>query len=238
MNMLPSNKNIFAAFIFVCLTGHSYSQTKIDRKALVQRHNVTITKADPLSSLTVGNGRFAFTVDVTGLQSFPKEYENGVSLGTQSEWGWHSFIDTNGYKREEALKTYNLNGRDIPYLVEWNSPERSKAAATWFRQNPHRLQLGNLGFEMLNKNNSVATLEEVKDVNQQLDLWTGEIKSFFTIEGIPVEVSTFCHQKQDIINVRVQSPLIICVCSTILCVSKKNYLTKVFKYTSIFVYCL
>ena len=64
---------------------------KIDRKAVVQRHNIVITNIDSLASLSVGNGNFAFTVDATGLQSFPEVYARGVPLGTQSVWGWDSF---------------------------------------------------------------------------------------------------------------------------------------------------
>ncbi|MET0394090.1 MAG: hypothetical protein ABW019_13150, partial [Chitinophagaceae bacterium] len=48
----------------------SMSAQPIDRQAVVSRHAVHVTKADPLASLTVGNGSFAFTADVTGLQSF------------------------------------------------------------------------------------------------------------------------------------------------------------------------
>lgn len=181
---------------------------KINRQALVQRHNVVVTKADSLSSLTVGNGRFAFTVDVTGLQSFPKAYEKGVPLGTESEWGWHSFIDTVGYKREEALKTYHLNGRDVTYSVQWNSPERNKAATNWFRQNPHRLQLGNVGFVIMKKDGTEAGLQEIQNIHQELNLWTGEIISRFSVEGVPVLVSTLCHATQDAIGVQVQSSLL------------------------------
>src|ERR1700743_3072135 len=81
---------------------------KIDRRALVSRHNVIVTKADTLASLTVGNGKFAFTVDATGLQSFPEYYRNGVPLSTQSEWGWHSFPNTENYQYSETLKEYNF----------------------------------------------------------------------------------------------------------------------------------
>jgi hypothetical protein len=183
-------------------------QRFIDRKALVQRHNVLVTKADTLSSLTVGNGSFAFTVDITGLQTFPQAYQKGIPLGTQSEWGWHSFIDTIGYKREEALHAYHVNGRDITYMVQVNSPERNKAASNWFRQNPHRLQLGNIGFEIIKKDGTFAQLNDIRDINQQLDLWTGEIVSRFTIESIPIEVSTFGHGSDDAIAVKVKSPLL------------------------------
>jgi hypothetical protein len=192
-------------FSFACFI---LSAQKINRKALVQRHNVVVTKTDSLSSLTVGNGRFAFTVDVTGLQSFPVNYQKGVPLGTESEWGWHSFIDTVGYKREEALKTYHLNGRDISYMVQWNSPDRNKKAADWFRQNPHRLQLGNLGFEFVKKDGTIAALSDIENVHQELNLWTGEIRSRFTIESVPVEVSTFCSGNEDAIGVKIQSQLI------------------------------
>jgi hypothetical protein len=41
----------------------------IDRKALVDRNAPHVSLVDPRSPLSVGNGQFAFTADVTGLQS-------------------------------------------------------------------------------------------------------------------------------------------------------------------------
>lgn len=206
MIILSIRRSSLCIILFTCNSLLSFSQ-KINRKALVQRHNVIVTKADSLSSLTVGNGRFAFTVDATGLQTFPKEYSKGVPLGTQSEWGWNSFNDTAGYKREEAYKNFHVNGRDVPYTVQWNSPERNKNAANWFRQNPHRLQLANIGFELVKKDGTAAKLEDIKDIKQELDLWTGEIKSRFVFDGEPVTVSTVCDNR-DIISFHVQSPLL------------------------------
>ena len=58
------------------------SATPINREALVKRHNVAVRKVDPTAPLTVGNGQFAFTVDVTGLQTFGDfYYKNGIPLG-------------------------------------------------------------------------------------------------------------------------------------------------------------
>lgn len=182
---------------------------KIDRKDLVQRHNVHNTRFDSLGSVTVGNGVFAFTVDVTGLQTFPQAYANGVCLGTQSEWGWHSFPNPNQYRVEEAMKTYHLNGRDISYTVQVNTPARSKEACDYFRQNVHRLQLGNLGFEILKKNGQAASLADIKDIDQVLDMWTGEVRSVFTVEGTRVEVSTLAHPQRDEVAVKVVSELLV-----------------------------
>ena len=183
---------------------------RIDREAVVTRHNVVNTRMDPLESLTVGNGAFAFTVDITGLQTFPDRYAKGVALGTQSEWGWNRFRDTVGYRFEETLKTYDFNndGNKASYSVQWKEPGRNQDAANWFRKNPHRLQLGNVGFDILLKDGSVVGLEDIQDIRQELNLWTGQISSRFTIEGTPVEVITVGHQEHDQIAVRVTSPLI------------------------------
>ncbi len=187
---------------------YSVTAQAIDRKKLVERHTIIITKIDSLSSLSLGNGSFAFTVDVTGLQSFPDAYQNGIPLGTESEWGWHSFIDTMKYKFEESLKEYDFNERKTTYAVQWNEPLRNKDAANWFRQNPHRLQLGNIGFEIIKKDGATATTDDIKNINQQLNMWAGEIRSHFTVEDEAVDVSTLVNQNNDIVAVEIQSSLL------------------------------
>ncbi|GAB2477017.1 hypothetical protein GCM10011375_20650 [Hymenobacter qilianensis] len=182
-------------------------QKPIDRQALVERHRVIITNTDTLSSLSVGNGAFAFTADVTGLQTFPTYYEKGVPLGTQSEWGWHSFPNTQGYKFEQSLREVELNGRKVPYAVQVKTPG-NKEAVDFLRANPHRLQLGNLGFVLLKKNGQEATIKDLRDIRQELNPWTGELKSHFTLENVPVDVVTVGHQEQDAVAARVESDLI------------------------------
>lgn len=201
-------KIIYLFYAMVSLSATTYAQTKIDRKTLVERHTVINKQYDSLSPLSVGNGRFAFTVDVTGLQSFPAAYAKGIPLGTQSEWGWHSFLDTAGYRFEETLRSYHLNGKDITYSVQIKEPERNKNAVEWFRQNPHRLQLGNLGFEIIMKDGTLATIGDIRNVHQTLNMWTGEIHSKFTVDNVPVDVITYGHQEQDVISAKITSPLL------------------------------
>ena len=181
---------------------------KINRFDVVSRHNVKINKIDSLTSLSVGNGNFAFTVDATGMQSFPDAYANGVPLGTQSVWGWHSFPNTEHLKIEEAQKTYELEGRKISYTVQLKEPERAKKAVEYFRVNPHRLQLGNIGLEIKKKDGTFVTINDIQKINQELNLWSGVITSNFAIEDIPVKVTTACHQQEDIVAFRIESPLL------------------------------
>jgi hypothetical protein len=42
---------------------------QLDRRALVQAQNPVFTSIDPWAPLSVGNGEFAFTADVTALQT-------------------------------------------------------------------------------------------------------------------------------------------------------------------------
>ena len=178
-------------------------QAPIDREALVDRNSPQVTAFDSLASLSVGNGEFAFTVDATGLQTFPEMYTKGVPLGTQSQWGWHEFTNPKGYRHEETLKDYDFGrGRMEPYSVQFNEDGRQKEAANWFRVNPHRLHLGMVGFEFGRDPLAVA---QVTDIKQKLNLWEGVINSSFKLDGKPFEVQTACHPKADMVAATIRS---------------------------------
>jgi len=201
-------KRIQYLLVFVLLSTPCIA-AKIDRKVLVTRHNPTIKMVDPLASLSVGNGNFAFTVDVTGLQTFPEQYAQGVPLGTQSYWGWHSFPNTKGYIFDEVLKTYDFGrGHLESYPVLFNKKGRQQDAVNYLRANQHRLHLGTVGLELLDKDGKPVQVEDISDINQQLNLWTGIIDSRFSIAGTPVEVKSFCHPDKDLIAGRIISDLI------------------------------
>ena len=170
----------------------------IDRRALVERNSPRIDRIDTLASLTVGNGGFAFTTDVTGLQTFPELYANGVPLGTQSDWGWHSFPNPHCYRLEESFREYDFGHGHKELYATQPKEGRAAAAADWYRVNPHRLHLGTIGFDGL-------TPEAIGEIDQQLDLWQGEIRSSFTVDGARVEVSTACDPVADRVAARIRS---------------------------------
>lgn len=194
----------------MALTGCRSGEEGIDRYALVERNNphiVTVEGAvDTLASLSVGNGEFAVTVDVTGLQSFPEVYAGGVPLGTQSQWGWHSFGNPEGLRFEETLAGYDFGrGREEPYAVQFNEDGRGRRAADWYRVNPHRLHLGVIGFEGLSP-------EDISEGNQVLDMWRGEIRSEFKTGGESVSVRTYVHPERDMMAARIKSGARLPVC--------------------------
>lgn len=178
-------------------------QEPIDREALVTRNNPHVTTPDTLSSLSVGNGEFAYTVDITGLQTFPEDYKKGVPLGTQSQWGWHSFPNPENFKPEEVLKEYDFGrGHKELYSCQFKEKGRQKDACDWLRKNPHRLHLGIVGLEF----DQPVKLADVHDINQKLDMWNGKITSHFTVNGRSYDLETACHPQRDLIAASVVAP--------------------------------
>lgn len=170
----------------------------IDRHALLERNNPHVTAFDSLCSLTVGNGDFAYTVDASGLQTFPERYSPGVPLGTQSSWGWHSFDNPENYRLEEALQEYDFgHGHKELYATQFKDAGRAKEASEWFRKNPHRLHLGCVGLALPEGTGYGA----FSDIDQTLDLEQGCIYSSYKLFGEPVSVRTVCSPEKDMIAV-------------------------------------
>src|SRR2546430_6921921 len=187
------------------VAGRGISFTPIDRKALVTRHNPILRKFDPLSPLSLGNGEFAFTADVTGLQTFPTEYDNSMPLCTMSQWGWHttplpSGLDPNALR----LNQYDTHGRAIGYHT---SSEGQTELFNWLRENPHRLHLGRIGLH-LTKGDVAASASDISNIQQQLDLWSGTLNSFFYFAGEQISVSTAVHPDHDLLTVEINSRLV------------------------------
>ena len=200
---------LYYCCVGLALTGPAaVGAAPIDRQALVTRHDVVLTNCDTTNPLSVGNGAFCFTVDATGLQTFPEAFEKTTPLGTLSDWGWHTIPNTNGWDIDHfKFNPFpDLTGRRVPYADE---PDRKMTPEIkWLRANPHRLHLGQIGFVLKHGDGSPATLNDLKDIRQRLDLWNGEIISHFKFDGEPVEVETVCDPKLDAVAVRVVSPLV------------------------------
>ena len=192
-------KIVATVVLGMTVVGSMVAAEKIDRFKVVTRHNPYVTKFDSLSSLTVGNGRFAFTVDATGLQTFPRDYSHGVPLGTMSEWGWHSFPNTEGFQAKDALANHDFHrGHPEYYSLQIKNPERTRRAVDYLRANPHRLHLGTIGLD-------ISDASKISGIEQNLDLWTGKIDSKFEYGGMKYHVETVCAPDEDCIASNISS---------------------------------
>ena len=187
--------------------GLGNSSRGIDRQALVRRHNPVVTQFDPFSALTVGNGEFAFTTDVTGLQTFASEAEKTFPLCTTAHWSWHTTPAPAGIRPADfRYQDYDTYGRKVGYATDRTGQEQ---LFDWLRENPHRLHLGRIGLELIKPDGARAMPDDLKNCRQVLDLWTGVLDSRFEFLGKPVRIQTCCHPDLDLVAARIESPLLI-----------------------------
>ena len=88
---------------------------------------------------------------------------------------------------------------------------REVEATKWFRENPHRLNLGSIGLEIFSAGSAESRtrvpITELKNIDQRLRLYEGRIESSFEAEGDRVEVVTLCHPERDCISAMVLTQL-------------------------------
>ncbi len=172
---------LFSLLVFTTTALAQTMNTPIDRHALVSRHNPHVTKFDAFSALSVGNGEFAFTADATGLQTFSELYEKEFPIGTTSQWAWHSAPLPADVKIENfRYENWDTYGRAVPYPT---SSKDQEPLYNWLRANPHRFHLGRIGMELTRADGTKAGPTDIENINQNLDLWRGELNSRFRFAG-------------------------------------------------------
>jgi hypothetical protein len=171
----------------------------IDRYALISRHNPRYTRAETEAPLSVGNGTFCFTADVTGLQSLTGLYTR-CPLCTLAEWGWHRYPDAPKDDRALRLESFDTYGRPVGYATSHEGQEELFYA---LRQSAHKVNLAQIGFRL-----DGANLSDCESIDQTLDLWRGVLTSSFRTAGQPVLTETLALPGSDALCVRVTSPLL------------------------------
>jgi hypothetical protein len=177
----------------------SCGSKKINRKEVVERHNITIHENNPKKPMQVGNGEFVYNVDITGMQTF--EAHN-----TMSHWAWHNTPLPAGVKPENFKgKTITIAGRRLNLPID--NIEQLELS-DWLAANPHPINLGRIGLQLTYKDGTVATIKDLENTTQNLNLWTGLITSTFIFDNTPVTVITACHPQKDEIGIEINSDLI------------------------------
>ncbi|GHU27454.1 hypothetical protein FACS1894172_15630 [Spirochaetia bacterium] len=178
-----------------------YSNNPIDRHALISRHNPVYHAFQPDSPLSIGNGRFCFTADITGLQTFSGEL---FPLCTMAEWGWHSYPDIPPDSSGLKLTQFNTFGRMVAYPFDETGQE---ALFKNLRQNAHKFHLGAISFFRPDDYGDPDPAV-FQPVQQKLDLWEGILYSEFMLSGHLVQVESFVHPVHDTVYVRIRSELV------------------------------
>ena len=196
MKKLISLVSLFCLSAFLPL---SVMGEPIDREAVVKRHRVCTTGTLLKSPAQVGNGKFAFGMDITGLQTF-------VPFNTLSDWSWHSFPLPEGMRAEDYRPVVvETHGKKIAY--ELRNPDQPELSE-WLTKNPHRYNLGRIGFRLLREDGTEAREIDLGNARQEIDLWTGVVYSRFELNRKEVKVRTVCHPDKDMIGVSIESELL------------------------------
>jgi hypothetical protein len=148
----------------------------IDRPVVVARHTTRFSHTAPIdagstawNALTVGNGDFAFTADLTGLQSLNNSYStpHAYPLYTLSNWGWHTpdpsvvygeapgglfhadgslnYVAENVSIADSADARRGKGNRTVPYQFNCQV-YNAGGKCDFLRDFPARLNLGQLAF--------------------------------------------------------------------------------------------
>ena len=199
----------------------------IDRCDLVARHMITLTAPHPEHVLSIGNGDFAYTADITGMQTFTRYHDAAaamadgrvaVNTATMSNWGWHDMPNPEGYTLDDAMTTYETARGPVSYpdrhdmmgAMTGHVADEFRAGA-WLNANPQRLDLGRIGFELRSDADAEPETDPsvLSSVSQSLDLWTGMIESSFEYQGVPVQVETVAAPDASTVAFRISSALLV-----------------------------
>ena len=190
----------FALPVFVWAFGVWAQQwDQLDREKVVKRFNPKRNASSTTTPMQVGNGDFAFGADITGLQTFQP-------FNTMSSWGWHNDSLPNIPGESSPNDYVGLEWMSHGRLIPFAQPNPAKPAISqWMIANPHRINLGRIGLHFVGGNVTEASLT---NKFQELDLYTGYLRSTFLYHGSNVTVEVLADPKASSIGVRIISELV------------------------------
>ncbi|KKK24336.1 hypothetical protein ARAM_007455, partial [Aspergillus rambellii] len=172
---------------------------KINRQRVVHNFNPVRTNLSSTTPIQVGNGNFAFGADITGLQTI-------LPYNILSSWCWCNDSLPKVPGQENPSGFTRLDWWTQGRLVNYDMPNPAEEViSTWLRANPHRVNLGRIGFLYDRENISLADLSEM---SQTLDLYSGILSSEFVIGAEKVVVQTISGPNTDTLAVQVDSELL------------------------------
>ncbi|EGN94575.1 hypothetical protein SERLA73DRAFT_188549 [Serpula lacrymans var. lacrymans S7.3] len=190
------------SFLIFVIVSTLHVAARIDRKAVVSLYNPSRNASSLTTPMQIGNGNFAFGADVTGLQTF-------LPYAIMSYWGW---------KNDTFPPNSSLDDIENYTGVSWWNHDRlvtymfggDPSIEQWLIANPNRANLGSTGLVFFDEAGQPQNVTEndLVDVFQELDLWTGVITSEFSWQGEKIIIQTISAQDHDAVGIKIQSTLL------------------------------
>lgn len=163
---------VLSSFSAVCVLGTE----RLDRQAIVGRHNIDSTSTDFL--IPVGNGTLCFNADETGMQT------TGGSI--MSNWGWFYEALPKGYVEGDipvtgTFQTGRSTGPDI-------FPSDKAHLEHWLIENPRKMGLGRV--RLIYADGKEIAKNEIRSQQRFLDLWQGFLTSRYSVGNASFTVET------------------------------------------------
>ncbi|KAI5884822.1 uncharacterized protein SCHCODRAFT_02645530 [Schizophyllum commune H4-8] len=188
----------------ICLLTATVCYAPIDRRSIVSRYNPVRNVSSTSTPVQVGNGNFAFGMDVTGLQTFQP-------FAILSSWGWKNDSLPDGTTEADVERYHGASWLDHGRPVEYDFGGEPTAIEQWLIANPNRVNLGRIGLAFFDDAGALLTNVSEADLTslrQELNLWTGIAQSEYEWAGAEVRVTTSCADRADAVVITVSSPLL------------------------------
>ena len=164
------------------------------KESFIKKFDIVHTSYETKNPLTIGNGNFAFTCDVTGLQTFYKEYTT-IPLCTLSNYHWGE----RNVQGELPYKAYRKasNHKIVSYMTDVSSKDYN-----FFRDDVFKFDIFKL--VLCDKGNPVNH-ESITNIHQRLYLYEGRIQSEFYYKNEKIVVETKIPQNHNNLIIKIKT---------------------------------
>ncbi len=163
----------------------------------VSDHNLIYTNLQE-PALFTGNGSIGMSVDVTGTQLLRADY-TPQTIFTIAQNIWHDPPMPDSLRNVQLARQKYPHGenRTLEY-VNPASPIQSKLY-DFLRKYPNKFNLFNVALTMSAGGQELASVKELSDINQTLDLRNGIIRSLYKWNGVTTKAESYVHAQKDLL---------------------------------------
>lgn len=166
------------------------------KKEFIQIYDLVHQDFNIENPLTIGNGNFAFTCDITGLQTFYEAYST-IPLCTMTNLVWGKQKGKGDLPLKGYLKA--SSNTIVYYMTDTKAATYENYRDDWFK-----FDLFKLAFFYKNKK---LDKTKITKISQHLSLYDGYITSEFLYEGELVYVKTKIPQKHNTLHLSIKTKL-------------------------------